>query len=116
MDAPKAHKQQAAYVASAAENTLVRANKIVFYGMRVLSSRTASQAKPWVANTYNLAKQLTRGVDANGDRRISGTKGEGGINVVRNHLERIKRDWESRKTNRVKDGGSDSFFSPPVDQ
>jgi hypothetical protein len=116
MDAPKAHKQQAAYVASAAENTLVRANKIVFYGMRVLSSRTASQAKPWVANTYNLAKQLTRGVDANGDRRISWTKGEGGINVVRNHLERIKRDWESRKTNRVKDGGSDSFFSPPVDQ
>ena len=86
--ASKNIKTHAVHVASAAKNTVTRAEKIVFYGRRVLKAKTAAMAKPWVANIANLAKQLGKGVDANGDKKISWHDGEGGLAVAQKHMVR----------------------------
>ncbi|MBT5264223.1 MAG: hypothetical protein HOL85_05295 [Rhodospirillaceae bacterium] len=84
--ASKNIKTHAVHVASAAKNTVTRAEKIVFYGRRVLKAKTAAMAKPWVANIANLAKQLGKGVDANGDKKISWHDGEGGLAAAKKHM------------------------------
>lgn len=85
-DASKNVKIHAEHIATSANNALVRARKIVRLGKTVASAKTAAAAASTVAEIAMLTEQLTVGVDANGDGKITWIKNEGGLDAARKHM------------------------------
>ena len=79
-------KAHALHVATAAENTLTRAEDIVLLANRVLTASSADEAYPWVQQISQLATALVEGVDANADGVISWERDEGGLKAASKHM------------------------------
>ena len=77
------------HIATAARNTISRADQVVALAQRVQRATSAAEAAPLVAQMATLAGQLMAGADANGDGRISWEAGEGGLQQADDHLQLI---------------------------
>ena len=79
----KTHSQ---HVATSAQNTLDRANEILMLAGQVFAATDANTAAPLVKNIAELSSQLTTGVDANNDGKITWQQSEGGLNAAGKHM------------------------------
>ncbi|MGH7468641.1 MAG: DUF4168 domain-containing protein [Longimicrobiales bacterium] len=74
------------HVATAARNTVQRADQILALAQQIQATTTASEAAALVTRLNALAEQLMAGHDANGDGRIGWQEGEGGLQHVEQHV------------------------------
>lgn len=81
----------AVHVATSAQNTVARADRIIELAQRIARTTTAADAAPLVAEVNDLAQALLSGVDANGDGRTGWQEGEGGLEVARTHANLMKQ-------------------------
>ena len=81
----------AVHVATSAQNTVARADKIVMLAKRIARTTTAADAAPLVAELNTLAQALLSGVDANGDGRTGWQEGEGGLETAQTHADLMKQ-------------------------
>lgn len=84
--APTNVTQHAPHVATAAKNTAARADQIMALAKQIQAATTAADAAKLVEQLNKLASQLTAGVDANGDGRVTWNEGEGGLQLLEQHL------------------------------
>lgn len=90
-DASGAVKTHANHVATAARNTVARADEIVMLAEKIEMAASAEDAASLVAELDALAQALLAGVDANGDGRTGWQEGEGGLEVARTHGNLLKQ-------------------------
>ena len=76
----------AVHIATAARNTVQRADQILALAQQIQAATSAAAAADLVAKLNTLASQLVPGVDANGDGRIGWQEGEGGLQHAEQHL------------------------------
>ena len=86
-DAPQAVKTHSVHVAQAAKNTSTRAEEMIEIAQKIENAKTAAEAKPLFEQLNALAQQLKPGVDANKDGTIDWKQGEGGLDVVKQHMD-----------------------------
>ena len=79
------------HVATAARNTVSRADEIVELARQVRAAITAEEAADLVTELDALARQLMRGTDANGDGRVGWQEREGGLDLADTHMGLMKR-------------------------
>jgi hypothetical protein len=91
-EAPRPVRMHAEHVTVSGRNTLQRADSIAILARRILEATTAQQASSLVNDLKTLADQLIPGVDANRDNGIGWRRGEGGLEVVRQHLNVLRRE------------------------
>jgi hypothetical protein len=84
--APEAVQTHAVHVATAARNTVERADRIAGLAKQVLAAASAAEAAPLVGQLASLAAELVPGADADGDGRIGWEHGEGGLQHVEQHV------------------------------
>jgi hypothetical protein len=76
----------ATHIAASARNTAQRADQIIAVAKQIQAATTAEAAAKLVAELNRLAGQLMAGVDANGDGRTGWQEGEGGLQMVEQHV------------------------------
>ena len=76
----------AKHIATAARNTVERADQLLALAQRVLGAATAAEAAGLVSQMASLADQLVNGADANADGRVTPDAGEGGLVTADEHL------------------------------
>lgn len=84
--APPAVVTHAVHVATAARNTVQRADALIAIAQRVRDATSAAEAADLVSQMVSLADQLVAGVDANSDGRITWAAGEGGLQHAQEHM------------------------------
>ncbi len=84
--ASKNVKAHAVHVATSARNTVVRAERIAKLAQMVQQTNDVAQAAQLATQIKHFAKQLLKGADANGNKKISWHQGEGGLTVARKHM------------------------------
>jgi len=72
------------HVATAARNTLARADQIIALAKQVQASTDAAAAAALINQIVPLAQQLMAGADTNGDGRVSWE--EGGLQTAEEHV------------------------------
>ena len=85
-DASKVVTTHAVHIAASAQNTVDRVAEIVAVANKVLAAKSAAEAAPMVKEMAKISAQLEKGVDANGDGKVTWEKGEGGLNVAAFHM------------------------------
>lgn len=80
----------ATHIATSTRNTLQRAEEILALAGQIQAAETAEAAAALAQQLKTLADQLLPGVDANGDGRIGWQEGEGGLDVVVQHVGLLK--------------------------
>jgi hypothetical protein len=83
-------KLHATHVAGAAESVVKRCDDIAALVAQIRAATTAADAAPLAARLFELAQQLTAGVDANGDGRIGWQAPEGGLAQAQQHMNLMK--------------------------
>lgn len=81
----------APHIATTAENTVARAERIVDLAVRIEAATTADEVAPLVRELAELANALLAGVDADGDGRVGWQEGEGGLEVAQTHANLLLR-------------------------
>ena len=89
-DVPESITTHAVHVATAARNTVARADEIAALAKQVRAATSAMEAAPLVRDLNEIATTLLPGEDANGDGRIGWEHGEGGLAHVEQHLELMR--------------------------
>jgi hypothetical protein len=84
---PAGVKTHSVHVASAANNTVKRADEVIALAQQIQSATTADQAKALFEQLNAKAQLLRAGVDANGDGRIGWQEGEGGLDMSKTHMD-----------------------------
>lgn len=84
--ATPAHVTHAGHVATAARNTVTRADQVVALAQRVLAATSPAEAATLVAQMVSVTEQLIAGADANGDGRVTWEAGEGGLQHCDEHV------------------------------
>jgi hypothetical protein len=74
------------HVAASARNTRRRADQIVALAQTVDQVDNPQDAAKLYVDIKRLADQLLTGVDANGDGQVGWQEGEGGLNIVEQHV------------------------------
>lgn len=91
-EAPRPVRMHAEHVTMSARNTVQRADSLAVLARRIREATTLQQAADLVDDLKVLADQLIPGVDANRDNGIGWRRGEGGLEVVRQHLNVLRRE------------------------
>ena len=81
----------AIHVATSAQNTVIRVDKLVALAQDIAMTNSAADASPLVAELDTLAQQLLAGADANGDGQTGWQEGEGGLEVAETHANLMKQ-------------------------
>jgi hypothetical protein len=76
----------ARHVGMSARNTIARVNQLLALAEQVRSATSAAEAAKLVSQMASLAEQLVAGADANGDGRVTFEEGEGGLQLVDEHV------------------------------
>lgn len=79
-------RAHAKHVSESANNTLMRAAKLISLAEKVQAANTAAEAALLVKKMVPLAAALNAGVDLNGDGKVSWNGGEGGLMTARSHM------------------------------
>jgi hypothetical protein len=74
------------HIATAARNTVKRADEILALAQQIQGATSATAAAELVARLNTIAGQLIPGFDANGDGRIGWQEGEGGLAQAEQHV------------------------------
>lgn len=74
------------HIATAARNTVERADQIIALAQQVQNATSAADAANLISQIVSLTDQLVKGADTNGDGRITWEKGEGGLQQAQEHL------------------------------
>ena len=74
------------HIATAARNTVQRADQLVALAKQVQAATVVADAAALVSQMVSLADQLMAGADKNGDGRISWEEGEGGLQQAQEHV------------------------------
>jgi len=85
--ASKNVQTHAMHVAASANTVVKRADEIVALAQKIRAAGAAAAAAPLVAQLQTLAMELTAGMDANKDGRVSWEEGEGGLQQAQQHME-----------------------------
>jgi hypothetical protein len=89
--ASQAVSTHAMHIATAARNTVQRADKISALVKQIQAATTAEEAATLVHQLVPLTEQLVGGADANADGRIGWQEGEGGLQHVEEHVNLLLR-------------------------
>jgi hypothetical protein len=89
--ASAAVQTHATHVATSAQNTVTRVDKLVALAKNIAMTNSAANASPLVAELNTLAQQLLTGEDTNGDGRTGWQEGEGGLEVAETHGNLMKQ-------------------------
>jgi len=81
----------AVHVATSAQNTVARADRILELAAQIQEAESADAAAPLVEEMAEVAGQLVSGLDANGDGRVGWQEGEGGLEQANAHMGFMKR-------------------------
>jgi len=73
------------HIATSAGNTVTRCDSVVALAQKIQAATSADVAAGLVNQLVSLTSQLTAGVDANGDGRITWEAGEGGLQQADEH-------------------------------
>ena len=73
------------HIATSARNTVTRCDAIVATAQKVQAATSAADAAKLINQLVSMTNQLTTGVDANGDGRITWEAGEGGLQQANEH-------------------------------
>jgi hypothetical protein len=73
------------HIATSARNTVTRCDQIVALAQKIQAAASAADAAGLVNQLVSMTEQLTAGVDANGDGRITWEAGEGGLQQANEH-------------------------------
>lgn len=84
-------KTHATHIAGAANAVAARADEIVAVAQKIRAAASAADAAPLAAQMATLCQQLTAGVDANKDGRVSWEAPEGGLQHAQQHLDLLKK-------------------------
>ena len=84
-------RTHATHVATSAQNTVTRADKLVALAKNIAMTSSAEDASRLVAELNTLAQQLLAGADANGDGRTGWQQEEGGLEVAKTHANLMKQ-------------------------
>ena len=79
------------HVATSANNTVARADRILELAAQIQEAESADAAAPLVEEMAEVAGQLVSGLDANGDGRVGWQEGEGGLEQANAHMGFMKR-------------------------
>lgn len=74
------------HIETAANNTIARCDQVVALAKQIQAATTAPAAAALMSQLVSLTSQLTSGLDANGDGKITWEKGEGGLQQVQEHM------------------------------
>ena len=86
-DATENVRTHAEHVATAARNAMVCVERIIALVGQIQSTESAEDVAPLTDELEALSRQLSTGVDANGDGRVTWREGEGGLEQVKQHME-----------------------------
>ena len=86
-DAPAGVKTHSLHVATSAKNTVTRADAIVALVNQIQAATTAEQTSPLFEQLNEKASELRIGMDMNMDGRVGWQEGEGGLDVVKTHMD-----------------------------
>jgi hypothetical protein len=89
--ASQAVSTHAMHIATAARNTVQRADKVIALVKQIQAATTAEEAAKLMNQLVPLTEQLVAGVDANADGRIGWQEGEGGLQHVEEHVNLLLR-------------------------
>jgi hypothetical protein len=89
--APEAVSTHAVHIATAARNTVQRADRIIALIKQIQAATTAEDAAKLMNQLVPLTEQLIAGADANADGRIGWQEGEGGLQHVEEHVNLLLR-------------------------
>lgn len=76
----------ARHIATAARNTVQRADQLLALAQQIRNSTSAPEAAALVSQMASLAEQLVPGADANADGKITWEQGEGGLQHADEHV------------------------------
>jgi len=79
-------KLHSRHVSASANNVVSWTKELVALSKKVMAANTASDAAAGLRTMQRLVSQLTKGVDANGDGKVSWIKGEGGLDQASLHM------------------------------
>jgi hypothetical protein len=79
-------KLHSVHVATSANNTVARGQKIITLSEELAASNSTSEAAGLMQKINILSQQLLNGEDANGDGKITWQEGEGGLLEAQKHL------------------------------
>lgn len=79
------------HIATSARNTVERADKLIVLAKEILAATSVAEASKLVNQLNTLVRQLTSGVDANGDGQIGWQKDEGGLSQAQQHMALLKK-------------------------
>ena len=86
-DATESVRTHAEHVATAARNAIVFVERIIALVGQIRATESAEEVAPLTDELEALSRQLSTGVDANGDGRVTWRGGEGGLEHVKQHME-----------------------------
>jgi hypothetical protein len=76
----------ATHIATAARNTVQRADQLLALAKQVQAATAVADAAALVSQMVSLADQLIAGADKNGDGRVGWEEGEGGLQQAQEHV------------------------------
>jgi hypothetical protein len=74
------------HIAASAKNTVQRSEQLLALAKQIQAATTADDAAKLVDQLNKLAGEMMAGADANGDGRIGWQEGEGGLQLVEQHV------------------------------
>ena len=84
-------KTHATHVATAANNTVARADRMIELAKAIQGSDSAEAAAESVQELNTLAAALTAGIDADDDGQVGWQEGEGGLDASTQHMTFMQR-------------------------
>jgi hypothetical protein len=85
--ASKNVQTHAGHVAASAGTVVTRADQLIAIAQKIRASSSPGDAAPLVSQLNTVAQELTAGMDANKDGRVSWETGEGGLQQAQQHME-----------------------------
>ena len=74
------------HIATSARNTVERCDQAIAIAQKIQAATSATDAAALVGQLVSITAQLTAGMDANGDGRVTWEKGEGGLQQAQDHV------------------------------
>jgi hypothetical protein len=79
-------KSHAKHVSQTADNTTMRAQKLVSLAQKIMTAKTANEAAAMMKELVSVSAALSAGVDLDGDGKVSWKGGEGGLMTANAHM------------------------------
>ncbi len=78
-------RAHAKHVSQTADNTTMRAEKLVALAQKIMAAKTANEAAAMMKELVSASTALSAGVDLDGDGKVSWKGGEGGLMTANGH-------------------------------